>query len=73
MNQTHDIRLTADGSIVEDMEIDEVYEGERDKQRCLIQEGGILFRTPERKRFFLKFSQFSFLFRRNPNVKAESK
>lgn len=71
--QLHDIALKLDGSVVRDLEIDEVMDGTRDRGVLpkdlrgsglgnLVEEGGVRFRTLKtRKTFFLPFSGFSFL------------
>ncbi len=60
----HDIRLKADGKTIEDLEIQEAYDGERDKNtRNLTQEGGVLFKTKAGKNLFMKFSDFAFIIR----------
>lgn len=72
--QTHDLRLTGDGSVVEDMVIEAAYDGERDQLRNLLQEGGVLFTTPKGKKFFLKYSEFAFIInRRAPAPEATEK
>lgn len=45
-----------------DLTIEDVYEGERNEQRALTQEGGIMFRTDKGKKWFLKFSEFAIVF-----------
>lgn len=52
----------------DDMEIVEVYDGERDEKRNLQGEGGVLFRTNGRKNWFIKFSEFSFVFPATANA-----
>ena len=60
----HDVRLKADGAIIADLEIQEAYDGERDKNtRNLTSEGGILFKTKAGKNLFMKFSEFAFVIR----------
>lgn len=55
-----DIYLKADNKIIEDLTIEEGFEGERDKHGALTSEGGVLFKTAARKNLYLKFSEFSF-------------
>lgn len=57
----HTIRLHADHHIVSDLEIDNCHEGARDKQNTLTEQGGVEFITKARKRFFVKFTEFSFV------------
>jgi hypothetical protein len=45
-----------------DLTIDDVYDGERDEQKTLTQEGGVMFRTEKGKKWFLKYSEFAFVF-----------
>ena len=45
-----------------DLTVEDVFEGERDERRCLSQEGGVMFRTEKGKKWFLKFSEFAFVF-----------
>lgn len=45
--------------------IDPVEDGERDKQGVLTQEGGVNFRSDKGTKFFLKFSEFAFVFAGN--------
>lgn len=42
--------------------IDQVEDGERDKQGVLTQEGGVNFRSGKGAKFFLRFSEFAFVF-----------
>lgn len=60
MPQEHTIRLHADGHLIEGLELLDVYEGERDKFHNLQSDGGIEFRTPRGKKFFVTFPEFSF-------------
>ena len=47
----------------DDMEVLEVYDGSRDKSGVLAESGGVLLRPPNsKKNWFVKFSEFSFLF-----------
>lgn len=59
--ERHDIRLHADGHILEGLELLETYEGERDKRGTLTSIGSVEFRTPKGKKFICRFSEFSFL------------
>lgn len=45
-----------------DLTVEDVFEGERDERRVLSQEGGVMFRTEKGKKWFLKFSEFAFVF-----------
>jgi hypothetical protein len=57
------IRATKNGEVHETsgLSIENVFEGERDNCRNLISEGGVEFRAQSGKRFFLRFTQFSFV------------
>jgi hypothetical protein len=45
-----------------DLTIEDVHEGERNERGELTQEGGVNFRTEKGKKWFLKFSEFAFVF-----------
>jgi hypothetical protein len=61
------IRTTKNGEVHEtsDLSIENVFEGERSTAHNsfsnLISEGGVEFRARSGKRFFLRFTQFSFV------------
>lgn len=57
----HTIKLHGEAEAVEDLEVEEVIEGTYEKG-VLVLGGGVRFRTPARKLFFLTFDQFSFVF-----------
>lgn len=59
--QPHLILLRSSGHVFAELEVQDVSEGDRDKHGVLASEGGITFRTPKGKAWFLKFSEFSFL------------
>ena len=61
-NERHVIRLHADGHVLPGMQLLDVYEGERTKNGTLVSSGGVEFRTPKGKKFFLCFNEFSFVF-----------
>ncbi len=45
-----------------DLTLEAVFDGERDEYKNLLQEGGIQFCTPKGKTWFLRFSEFAFVF-----------
>ncbi len=61
--QPHTIRLNADGKYVENLFVDETFDGDRDDFNNLKYEGGVSFRTKAGKCWFMKFSEFSFVAR----------
>ena len=56
------VRLTSSGNLIHGLTIDSGYNGDREKNQNLVAEGGVLFYTPAGKKFFLKYSEFSFVF-----------
>jgi hypothetical protein len=57
----HTIRLHGDGHVIENLELVAAYDGERDKFGTLVSQGGVEWRTEKGKKFFCKYSEFSFL------------
>lgn len=55
------IRLAGSGDLIANLEVDQVREGDRDKFKNLIKDGGVQFRTLAGKLFFLNFGQFQFV------------
>ena len=71
--QTHDILFHATGLVIKGLEIQETYDGERDKQALpaeyrhscmgtLKEPGGILFKTAAGRNWVCKFNEFAFVF-----------
>lgn len=65
------IRHFETGEFIDDLEVDAVVEGQRDEHKCLLQPGGVNFRTEKGKTFFLPFTKFCFVFNRRPEPKAK--
>ena len=63
---SHVIRLHGDGHVLENVQIEAAYDGERDKKGVLTAPGGVEFRTEKGKKLFLKYIEFSFLFNHSP-------
>lgn len=80
----HTIHLKSDNSVFTDLAIEEVYEGERNRNVIppalrfgaignLVGEGGILFRTRAGKKWFIRFTEFDFLVNYKPKLKTAEK
>lgn len=65
----HTVQLRKGGDRFDDLEIEDVYDGDRDESRALLTEGGVMFRTLKGKRWFMKFSEFSFVLN-EPDARA---
>lgn len=59
--ERHTIRLHADGHVLPGMELLASYDGERTKLGTLVSSGGVEFRTPKGKKFFVTYGEFSFV------------
>lgn len=55
-----DIYLKADRKIIEDLTIEQGYEGDRDKNGVIQGDGGCLFKTSKGKNLFLRWTEFCF-------------
>ena len=71
--ELHCIQLHADGHIVNGLEILDIHEGDREKgTNTLLTGRGIEFLTRARKRFFLRYGEFSFIINPAPSTLARA-
>lgn len=66
------IRHKETGEYIEPLEIEHVFDGERDERHNLTSDGGVIFRTGAGKTFTMLYKQFWFVFNYQPRRRDAS-